>query len=137
MRWVIDGDTIEVEAGGQQATVRLIGIDTPEKTGGFRDAECFGDEATTAMELLLQPGDRVFLERDEEALDRFDRVLAYVHHDGVFINHQLVLDGHAAAKRYPPNTFHAELLEAAQRDAREANRGLWAACGGPDRPLEP
>ena len=138
MLWVIDGDTIEVDVDGQRVTIRLIGIDTPEKTGGFRDAECWGDEATLAMEALLPEGTAVFLERDVEEVDRFDRHLAYVHRadDGLFINEALVADGHAAAKRYEPNTFHAELLEAAQRDARADDLGLWGTCGGPDQVID-
>jgi endonuclease YncB( thermonuclease family) len=135
---IVDGDTIDVDIDGQRASVRLIGIDTPEKTGGFRDAECYGDEATERMQQLLTPGDEVFLERDEEQYDQYDRVLAYVHRgtDALFLNHQLVLEGFAAAKRYEPNTFHAELLEDAQDQARQAQLGLWSACGGPDRPID-
>ena len=134
--WVVDGDTIEVDLGGQQVSVRLIGIDTPEKSGGFRDAECYGDEATAAMEAMLEPGDEVLLERDEELVDQFDRLLAYVHHDGLFVNLALVEVGAAAAKRYPPNIFHADLLEEAQATARTAGVGLWGQCGGPDQPLD-
>lgn len=135
---VIDGDTVEVDIDGQRASVRLIGIDTPEKTGGLRDAECFGDEATIRMEQMLAPGDDLFLERDEEQYDQYDRVLAYVHRsgDGLFVNHQLVLEGFAAAKRYEPNTHHAELFESAQDQARDAQLGLWGSCGGPDRRID-
>ena len=134
---IIDGDTVEVDIGGQRESVRLIGIDTPEKTGGLRDAECYGDEATRLMQQLLAPGDLVFLERDEEQYDQYDRVLAYVHRssDGLFVNHRLVLDGAAAAMRFEPNTFHANMFDAAEATARADELGLWGACGGPDRKL--
>jgi len=134
---VVDGDTIDVDIDGRRESVRLIGIDTPEKTGGFREAECFGDEATARVEELLAPGEPVYLERDEELYDRFDRVLAYVHRtsDSLFVNHQLVLEGFAEAFRFEPNTFHANLFENAEADARSADRGLWAACGSADVPL--
>ena len=134
---VVDGDTIDVDIDGRRESVRLIGIDTPEKPGGFREAECFGDEATARVEELLAPGEPVYLERDEELYDRFDRVLAYVHRtsDSLFVNHQLVLEGFAEAFRFEPNTFHANLFENAEADARSADRGLWAACGSADVPL--
>src|SRR6187455_2835402 len=40
VRKVIDGDTITVSGVG---TVRLLGVDAPEKTGGYREAERYGD----------------------------------------------------------------------------------------------
>ncbi|HZD58495.1 MAG TPA: hypothetical protein VE136_17305, partial [Anaerolineales bacterium] len=40
---VIDGDTIDVDIGGQAFRVRYIGIDTPEDTSQI---EYFGPEAT-------------------------------------------------------------------------------------------
>ena len=42
VRQVIDGDTITVAGVG---TVRLLGVDAPEKTGGYRASEPYGDEA--------------------------------------------------------------------------------------------
>ena len=50
VRKVIDGDTITVSGVG---TVRLLGVDAPEKTGGYRDAERYGDEATRFMRELV------------------------------------------------------------------------------------
>lgn len=135
---VVDGDTIEVDMDGNRSLVRLIGIDTPEKTGGILPPECFGDEATSITSTLLTPGAPVFLERDVELHDRYDRLLAYVHRsqDGLFVNHYLVDAGAAVAKTYEPNSFHAEILHDAERQARAANRGLWQVCGGPDQPLQ-
>ncbi|MCC7125551.1 MAG: thermonuclease family protein, partial [Acidobacteria bacterium] len=48
---VIDGDTITVSGIG---TVRLLGVDAPEKTGGFRESEAFGDQATAFMRTLVE-----------------------------------------------------------------------------------
>ncbi|MCP3935155.1 MAG: hypothetical protein GY708_07255 [Actinomycetia bacterium] len=134
--WIIDGDTIEVDVDGVQTTVRLIGIDTPEKTGGFRPAECYGDTATERMKQLLQPGDGVYLELDREPRDQYDRLLAYVFGPEGLINEMLVRDGYAAAYRYEPNTSRAEQLEDAQDHAQEFDLGLWGQCGGPDVVIE-
>jgi micrococcal nuclease len=137
--FVIDGDTVQFDIDGIEESVRFIGIDTPEKTGGFRDAECFGDEASARMRELLEPGDAVFLELDVEARDRFDRLLAYVFisNDGSFLNMTMVEEGLAAAFPFPPNTLYADDFEAAERVARDLNLGLWSACGSPDVLLQP
>lgn len=135
---VIDGDTMEVDVGGRRANVRFIGIDTPEKTGGYLPAECGGDAATLRTTELLPPGTEVHLQRDEELHDRYDRLLAYVYRasDGLFVNRYLVLDGYAGTMHFEPNSEHRAVLDAAQSEARAAGRGIWADCGGPDRPLE-
>ena len=134
---VIDGDTMDVDLGGRRATVRFLGIDTPEKTGGYLPAECGGDAATRRTAELLPPGTEVLLQRDNELYDRYDRVLAYVYRaaDGLFVNRYLVLDGYAATMHFEPNTHHRAVLDEAQADARAAGRGIWSDCGGPDRRL--
>ncbi len=135
---VIDGDTMDVDLGGRRTTVRFLGIDTPEKTGGYLPAECGGDAATRRTAELLPPGTGVLLQRDVELYDRYDRVLAYVYRadDGLFVNRYLVLDGYAGTMHFEPNTEHRAVLDAAQADARAAGRGIWADCGGPNRQLE-
>jgi len=132
---VTDGDTVVLDIDGIEEPVRLIGIDTPEKSGGLRPAECYGDEASQHVRELLPVGTEVYLERDVEARDRYDRLLGYLYraNDSLFINASLVEDGYAAAYRFEPNIHHSELFEAAQRSARSRELGLWGACGGPDR----
>jgi len=135
---VIDGDTMDVDLGGRRTTVRFLGIDTPEKTGGYLPAECGGDAATLRTSELLPPGTEVLLQRDQELYDRYDRLLAYVYRasDGLFVNRYLVLDGYAGTMHFEPNTEHRAVLDEAQADARAAGRGIWADCGGPNRQLE-
>lgn len=87
---IIDGDTMEVELRGRMETVRIYGIDTPE-----RGEVCFREaaerlEELSAGEVRLSPGDR---ERD-----RFDRLLRYVYApDGSSIDALLVSEGLATA----------------------------------------
>ena len=78
------------------------------------------------------------LERDVEARDRYDRLLAYVTRaeDGVLVNRVLVEEGYAESFPFPPNTAHQPELDAAQDEAQQAQRGLWPRCGGTDAPLE-
>jgi micrococcal nuclease len=79
----------------------------------------------------------VVLERDVEARDRYDRLLAYVTRaaDGLLVNLALVAEGFAESSRFPPNLAHQAELDQAQAEARSAQRGLWPACGGTDVPL--
>lgn len=134
---VLDGDTADVEIGGDVERVRFIGIDTPEPVGGFRDPECFGDEASAFTERLLPEGTLVRLERDVEGRDPFDRLLAYVfrHDDELFVNLHLAEQGYADTLRIEPNVAYASLLADAVGLARELDLGLWGACGGADVPL--
>jgi micrococcal nuclease len=130
---VVDGDTIRVRLGGRDETVRLIGIDTPETVDPRSPVECFGEEASDHTKALLPEGTAVRLVADVEARDRYDRLLAYVYRDdGTFVNLALVEDGYASVLTFPPNVAHVSELTAAAARARDAGRGLWGACGGPD-----
>lgn len=135
---IVDGDTIDVDVGGREERVRLIGIDTPEVAHpAFGDrppneAECFGDEAHQYTGELLVVGSGVRLERDVVARDDYGRLLAYVYRaaDGAFVNYEIVRHGLAQPLTIAPNTTFAELFVAAARSAEHDAVGLWAACSG-------
>jgi len=133
----VDGDTVDVEIGGVEERVRLIGIDTPESVAPNRPVECYGPEAKARLAELIPPGTEVRLERDVEARDQYGRLLAYVFRtaDGLHVNESLVRDGYAEARRYEPNVARQAELDAAEVEARAADRGLWPVCGGTNTPL--
>lgn len=135
---VVDGDTVVVQVAGRTERVRLIGIDTPEATGGFLPVECYGDEATAFTTALLPVGTEVRLTRDTEARDRYDRLLAYVHRagDGLFVNLEIAVQGYAEALVIEPNTTHASAFYSAAATARDQGLGLWSRCGGADEVLK-
>ena len=135
---VVDGDTIVVEIANRTERVRLIGIDTPETTGGFLPAECYGEEATAFTRSLVPEGTEVRLTRDIEARDRYDRLLAYVHRagDGLFVNLEIAANGYAEALVIEPNTTHADSFYATAANARDQGLGLWSECGSADVALE-
>ncbi len=135
---VVDGDTIHVRAGGSgEERVRFIGVDTPETHGPGGLRECYGQEASERTAALLPPGTEVRLVRDAEARDHYGRLLAYVYRarDGLFVNLSLARDGFAAALTISPNVAHESEIGAAVAAARQAGRGLWGRCGGPDTPI--
>ena len=127
---VLDGDTVIMDIDGTEESVRLLGIDTPEIAHPDQPEECFGPEATARTEALLPPGAKVRLERDLEARDRFDRLLAYVYRaaDDLFVNEALVRGGYADTLSIRPNTAHEATFAAARSAARAAERGLWSRC---------
>jgi len=124
---VIDGDTIEVSIAGKSYKVRYIGIDTPETVHPSKPVECFGKEATEKNRELVD-GKTVRLEKDVSETDSYGRLLRYVWVGDIFVNDYLVREGYAYACTYPPDVKYTEQFVQAQREARENNRGLWAAC---------
>jgi len=128
---VTDGDTVDLRlTDGAVERARLLGIDTPETVKPNHPVECFGPEASARTKELLPPGTEVVLQRDEEARDRFGRLLVYVwrRSDGRFINGDLVDTGHADTLSISPNTAHRSDLAARRAAAQQAGVGQWASC---------
>lgn len=138
VEFVIDGDTVDVTIAGERERVRLIGIDTPESVSRNVPVQCFGKEASDALTGLLPPGTVLRIERDEEARDRFGRILLYLYRseDGLFVNEWLIQQGFADTLFFEPNTTFEGSFTRSRNDARAAGLGLWGSCDGPDQPLE-
>lgn len=85
---VVDGDTVDLDNG---ETVRLVGIDTPER------GECGYDEARDALVDLVD-GKRITLGASDEDRDRYDRLLRYVDVGKVDAGLQLIKQGLAIAR---------------------------------------
>jgi micrococcal nuclease len=129
---VIDGDTISANVSGTNQTIRLIGINTPETVDPRKPVECFGKEASDKAKEILD-GKSVRLEADSSQgeKDKYDRYLRYVFlEDGTNFNKLMIEQGYAYEYTY--NTPYKYQLEfkAAQKQAMDAKRGLWAdnAC---------
>jgi endonuclease YncB( thermonuclease family) len=129
---VSDGDTIRVNVGGREETLRLILIDTPETHDPNNQHECYGAEATAFLEGLLPRGSELYLETDVSERDRFGRLLRYVwldRGDEVYlINEAMVRSGYAAQSTFPPDVKYEERIQEAARFARAHGYGLWSAC---------
>jgi micrococcal nuclease len=131
---VVDGDTVRIDFGDATESVRLIGIDTPEPSGGFQPTECFGDEASAFTRELIPAGSEVLVTFDAELRDRFDRLLGYIYRadDGLFVNLSIIENGLAGQMTIEPNSTFSSLFGAAAAEANRAGLGLWRACDGPD-----
>jgi micrococcal nuclease len=128
---VVDGDTIDVEIGGETYRVRYIGVDTPETVDPNRPVGCYGPEASAHNKALVA-GKTVGLEKDVSETDKYGRLLRYVWLDGEMVNADLVRDGYAQVSTYPPDVKYQDTFLQLQREARDAGRGLWGAvCASP------
>jgi micrococcal nuclease len=119
---VIDGDTVAVAGIG---TVRLIGVDTPETVDPRKPVERFGQEASTFLRAMVQ-NKVVRLDYDQQRTDKYGRTLAYLYlPDGTFVNAEIVKEGFGHAYTAFPFRYMEE-FRGYEREARGANRGLWA-----------
>lgn len=117
-----DGDTIEVMREGRAVRVRLWGVDCPEQ------GQAFGARARRFTSDVVF-GKQVAVEIED--VDRYGRIVGRVSVDGRDLNLALVREG--LAWWYEHHAPRATDLAAAQRQAREARRGLWADAA----PLQP
>jgi micrococcal nuclease len=121
---VIDGDTIVLESG---ARVRLLQIDTPEPGTG----ECFSRVAGRELRRVLPAGATIMLEADPplDLVDRYGRLLRYVHRGRLNVNVELVRLGAATVWFYDGERgrYAGRLLDAAM-SAHRLHKGLWGAC---------
>jgi len=123
----IDGDTIEVDLGGELEDVRYIGVDTPETVKPDTPVQCFGPRASAFNHRLVE-GRRVRLVFGVERRDVYGRLLAYVYLRHRFVNATLVRRGLARTLTIPPNDRHAPLFRRLALSAALAGRGLWGRC---------
>ena len=128
---VADGDTLTVDQNGRRVTVRLLGVDTPETKRPDTPVQCWGPQASEYTHGRAD-NQTVRLETDptQDRVDRYGRTLAYVWlPSGSMLNYELLEYGHAREYTYHHRDYrYATQFRAAASEAREAHRGLWAAC---------
>jgi endonuclease YncB( thermonuclease family) len=116
---VIDGDTVQVRLDGGPVTIRLHGIDTPERGQPFSNA------ATKALRTLVE-GEPLQLETIEQT-DGYGRPVAKLLVRGVDINGRMVESGFAwAYRRYLRRDPLDERYCRLEAEARASGRGVWA-----------
>ncbi len=108
--WVIDGDTIKIRtAGGKIESVRLIGVNTPERgEEGFKAARDFVIEHCHEKDVRV--------EFDKTERDKYRRLLGYIFAPGqggdeIFINAELLRAGLAKPYGYFSSNRYDQILE--------------------------
>ncbi|RAU82507.1 thermonuclease family protein [Pontibacter arcticus] len=111
---VKDGDTIELLQKGKTVTVRLYGVDAPEKT------QDYGQKAKQfASDLVFGKSVRLI----SHNTDRYGRTVGtIILQDGRSLNEELIRNGYAWHYKAYSKDKNLENLEA---DARRFKRGLW------------
>lgn len=130
---VVDGDTLIVKIDGVEERVRLIGVNTPESVGKYKDnPQPFGKEASNFTKSQLE-GKTVYLQSDVGDRDKYNRLLRYVWiskpnklmiREKMF-NAILVKEGFANTMSIPPNITYQDLFLELEREAKDSNKGLW------------
>lgn len=120
---VFDGDTIALQDGRR---IRFLGINTPEVEHKNEPGQAFGAEAAAQLRQWLPKGVSVGLVFDQEKRDKYGRMLAHVYLErGDSLNARLLRLGYAMTLVVPPNQKFIACYDEAERQARDAGRGLW------------
>jgi endonuclease YncB( thermonuclease family) len=144
---VTDGDTVDVQVSynGKEYNVRTLGFDSPEtrrnssyeaveEWEGIEDDKYLSNWGENAKDYAQNElsGETVEIEVDpnEDVFDPYGRLLAYVHYDrdddgsiDTLYNEAIVRDGYARV--YGSSLSKHDQLWQAERDARDAGRGVW------------
>lgn len=134
----VDGDTLEIRFtdSGERAHARLIGVNTPESVDPRKLVQCFGKEASvhtaelTAAAVLGSSGSdaRIVTDPTQGEHDKYNRLLVYVYlPDGSLLNERIIADGYGFEYTYRTPYMFQERFKAAEKSAKAAGRGLWAA----------
>ncbi|XAS78120.1 thermonuclease family protein [Dermatophilaceae bacterium Sec6.4] len=127
---VIDGDTIAVRIDGARVKIRLIGVDTPETRKPNTPVQCFGKQASSKMQSLVQSRSvRLQADPTQGDRDKYDRSLRYVFTaDGVNVAQTLIAGGFGREYTYAAPYRFQKQFRSAQVSAKSTRSGLWGAC---------
>ena len=135
---VFDGDTFLVRVRGQEEHVRLREIDAPEVAHqNSLGQEPWGRRAREFAHCKVK-GKTVRMEMEErEERDKYQRLLAYVFLDPIFINREMIRSGNAFFYPGPFRGKYADELQEAEEVAKEKGVGVFDQRNGlKERPQE-
>ncbi len=126
---VVDGDTVILDRAIDGALqVRLVGLQAPKLPlgrKGFREWPLAPDSKYALEALTLNKP--VTLKFGGARMDRHGRHLAHLFlADGTWVQGEMLKRGMARVYTFPDNRAVAKEMYALERNARTANRGIWA-----------
>lgn len=135
---VVDGDTIIINTAGEDMSVRLIGVDTPESVNPDENKNNeYGSMASEYTKELLADVRTLYLQYDVTKTDKYGRILAYVWLNNNIntlsqsdicdnmLNAILVENGYAYDKVYMPNKEYSDVFAELRETAENSGTGLW------------
>lgn len=143
---VVDGDTSEVRfEDGEEDTVRLLGVDTPETIASNEDPDRYDGipDNTDGRDWLLNWGleakeyvrgqlddeqIRVVTDPESDKRGSFGRLLAYIYLDGSNVNQLLLEKG--LARVYDSSFSFCEDFYQIEAAAQADDRGVWSFDSG-------
>ena len=123
---ITDGDTLVASVNGENQTIRLLNIDSPETKNPNKPVECLGAEATDFLKDLLPVGSTIRLLYDVERTDRYDRTLAAVFTPtDTFVSAEIARAGFGTAVVFGNNTKFLPPVQEAESEAQSSARGIY------------
>jgi micrococcal nuclease len=122
---VTDGDTITVTQNGFKTTIRLVGIDAPEKSRKKHEpGQPFSQNSTKFLAGMVL---NKYVDIVPYGTDRYGRTLGVVYVDGKNVNLEMVKAGLAEVYRgKPAKGFDNGPYQKAEDEARCAGIGMWS-----------
>ena len=122
-----DGDTAWFIINGEEKKVRFLAIDTPEISGD-NGPEAFSKEASEYTCNAIKNAKEIYLEYDgaSDKEDKYGRILAFVHVDGVLLEKSLIERGLAKVEYIYGDYEHVDELREVEALAKENKLGIWS-----------
>ena len=131
---VVDGDTVKIKySNGEETSLRLLLVDTPETKHPKLGVQKYGPQASEFTKEQLKAGMHVYIEGDKESHDKYNRALGYLWYkkDGqyVMINEELVANGLARVGYVYRSKKYLNELNSLQEQAKEKKINIWSKSG--------
>lgn len=122
---VYDGDTVRLSDGRK---IRLIGINTPERgRDGEKDEPFYLKAKNQLQQIISQNKNQIKIVFGIDKRDRYKRVLAHIFTlNNKNITSTLLKKGLGFSIAIPANIRLLDCYQAAEADARNFKRGIWA-----------
>ena len=140
---VVDGDTVDITSKGEEDTVRILGIDTPEVYSQNTPSEFFIENTSENRRCLREMGEKasnfakgklanqsVKVVQDSKSDKRgaYGRLLAYIEYNNTDLGEELLERGYARV--YNSSFSRIEEYRELETESREKGKGIWNEnCG--------
>jgi micrococcal nuclease len=114
---VVDGDTIHVNIRGKDETIRLLGINTPEKKKSY-----YFEARKFLIDNIENKSVQLVVDRDN--VDKYRRRLRYIFYENRLINVEIVENGLATTFMLDSLKYREKFINA-EKFARTNEKGLW------------